>query len=166
MPRLEKKLYKEVVVPSTSSFDYGLPGKTYVGFSTTNPNRKTATIYDLECIKQDIINHFHIRQGEKLSDPTFGTIIWDVLFDPLTDVLKEAITKNVTEIINFDPRVSVDKIIVDQYEHGIQIEANLTYKPYNLTEFLQLRFDNRAGFIAPTTQNIVRESIPSTANLV
>ena len=89
-----------------------------------------------------------------------------MLFDPLTDVLKEAITKNVTEIINFDPRVSVDKIIVDQYEHGIQIEANLTYKPYNLTEFLQLRFDNRAGFIAPTTQNIVRESIPSTANLV
>ena len=166
MPKLEKKLYKEVVDPSTRSTNYGLPGRTYVGFSTTDPTRKTVAIYDFECIKQDIINHFHIRQGEKLSDPSFGTIIWDILFEPLTDVLKEAITKDVSDIINFDPRVSADKIIVDQYEHGIQIEANILYKPYNLTEFMQLKFDNRAGFLIPTTQNIQRDSIPNGSDLV
>lgn len=163
---VEKKLYKEVVVPSNKSFNYGLPGRTYVGFSTTDPTRKGQTIYDFECVKQDIINHFHIRQGEKLSDPNFGTIIWDVLFEPLTDVLKEAIAKNVSDIINFDPRVSADKIIVDQYEYGIQIECNILYKPYNLSEYMQLRFDNRAGFLIPTTQNIQRDSIPSGSDLV
>jgi phage baseplate assembly protein W len=165
MAKLEKKLYKEVVVPSRRSFDYGLPGRTYVGFSTTDPTRKGVTVYDFECIKQDIINHFHIRQGEKLGDPTFGTIIWDVLFEPLTDTLKEAITKNVTEICNFDPRVAVDKITVDQYDHGVQIEASILYRPYNLTEYMQLRFDQRAGFLLPTTQNIQRSSVPFGANL-
>jgi phage baseplate assembly protein W len=92
-------------------------------------------------IKQDIINHFHIRQGEKLENPEFGTIIWDVLFDPLTDDLKQAISDNVTEIINYDPRVQVNQVTVDSYEQGLQIEVDLTYLPYNISESMRLQFD-------------------------
>ena len=49
--------------------------------------------YDFELIKQDLINHFHIRQGEKLSDPGFGTIIWDMLFEPFTSDVQDAIVE-------------------------------------------------------------------------
>jgi phage baseplate assembly protein W len=153
MSRIEKKIYKEVVVPTAKKQSYGLPGNTYRGFSTTNPSRKSVSIYDLECIRQDIINHFHIRQGEKLSDPEFGCIIWDVLFDPLTEVLKEAIAENVTEIINFDPRVTAKKIIVDSYDHGVQIQCDITYLAYDISEYLQLRFDNRAGYLIPSSRD-------------
>ena len=104
-------------------------------------------MYDLALIKQDILNHFHIRQGEKLSDPEFGTIIWDVLFDPLTEQLKEAIVENVTTIVNYDPRVQVTNVSIDQYESGLQIEVDLTYLPYNISENLRLQFDQNAGFL-------------------
>ena len=99
-------------------------------------------------IKQDIINHFHIRQGEKLSDPTFGTIVWDILFEPMTEQIRSLITKNVTRIVNSDPRVTIDRVIVDDYEHGIQIECDLRYIQYNISERMRLQFDENAGFLS------------------
>ena len=104
-------------------------------------------MFDLPLIKQDIVNHFHIRQGEKLENPTFGTIIWDILFEPLTEALKDAIIKDVERIVNYDPRVSADSVLIDAYETGIQITCELTYLPYNISETLSLQFDQRAGLV-------------------
>ena len=70
-------------------------------------------LYDLALIKQDILNPFSIRSYEKIIDPEFGTIIWDVLFDP-TEQLKEAIVENVTQIVNYDPRVQVTNVSIDR----------------------------------------------------
>jgi phage baseplate assembly protein W len=80
-------------------------------------------------------------------NPEFGTIIWDVIFEPLTDNLKELILKNVETIINYDPRVKADNLIVTSYESGIQIECSLTYLPYNISEALRFRFDQANGLI-------------------
>jgi phage baseplate assembly protein W len=142
----EKPLYKNISVGSKSSSD-PVSSKKYRGISTVNNNTNNFVKYDLALIKQDIINHFHIRQGEKLENPEFGTIIWDVLFEPLTDGLKEAIIKNVTDIINYDPRVSVNNVTIQSLESGIQIECNLSYLPYNISESLRLTFDENAGLI-------------------
>jgi len=82
MSTLEKKLYKEITVKGNTRPDYGIGEKTYKGFSTVNPDNIGFQLYDLQLVKQDIINHFHIRQGELLSNPNFGTIIWDILYEP------------------------------------------------------------------------------------
>jgi phage baseplate assembly protein W len=148
MSSLEKNLYKQVTVkPNKRNQDQGIGSRAYRGISTVNPNNSSTVLYDLQLIKQDLLNHFHIRQGEKLSDPEFGTIIWDALFEPLTDQMKDAIKENVTQIVNYDPRVSVNQIIVDEYESGIQIEISLVYLPYNIQENMRLQFDENAGFL-------------------
>jgi len=148
MSSLEKNLYKQIVVkPNNSVQNTNLGSRAYRGISTVNPENSSTVLYDLALIKQDLLNHFHIRQGEKLSDPEFGTIIWDALFEPLTDDMRDAIKNNVTKIVNYDPRVSVDKITIDQYESGIQIEIDLTYLPYNIAETMKLQFDENAGFL-------------------
>jgi hypothetical protein len=59
----------------------------------------------------------------------------------MTEQLREAIANNVTEIINYDPRVQVDGVTVDTYESGIMIECQLTYLPYNISESMRLKFD-------------------------
>jgi len=149
MSNLEKKLYKEIKLKSQQKRNAFYPNsKTYRGISTVNPNSKSPILYDFDLIKQDIINHFHIKQGEKLSDPTFGTIIWDILFEPLTERVKDLVVQNVTRIITADPRVKVDKVIVDAYESGIQIDVTLMYVPYNITESMRLQFDQNAGFLS------------------
>ena len=147
MSTIEKKLYKQVSVKSNSNKDLEyVKAPTYKGFSTISTFSKSNILYDISLIKQDIINHFHIRKGEKLSDPSFGTIIWDVLFEPLTDQIKNKIIQDVSEIVNYDQRVSVNQIIVDSYENGISISCELVYLPYSIVEKLQLQFDEDAGF--------------------
>lgn len=146
---METQLYKEIkVISSQRNKIYTGDKKTYKGISTVNPDSTNAVLYDIALIKQDIINHFHIRQGEKLSDPTFGTIIWDILFEPMTEQIRFLITKNVTRIVNSDPRVTIDRVIVDDYEHGIQIECDLRYIQYNISERMRLQFDENAGFLS------------------
>ncbi len=149
MSTLEKKLFKEITVKGSQPVNpYEAGTKFYRGISTVNPENPNPVLYDLALIKQDIINHFHIRQGEKLSDPSFGTIIWDALFEPLTDGMKDAITQNVTRVVSADPRVRIKSVIVDQFESGLQVEINLEYLPYNIEETMRLTFDQNAGFLS------------------
>ena len=143
----EKKLYKNPTITANRTSQPVMTSKSYRGMSTISNESSMFKLYDLALIKQDLVNHFHIRYGEKLENPNFGTIIWDVLYDPLTDSLKEAIVKNVTDIVNYDPRISVNRITVDTFENGIQIECDLTYLPYSISETLQFTFDRDNGFI-------------------
>ena len=119
----------------------------YKGFSSKE-SKKNFKLYDFDLVKQNLINHFHIRQGEKLENPEFGTIIWDVLYEPMTENIIQAIADNVTEIINYDPRVNVDRISVETYESGIIVECEITYLPYNISESMRLKFDEDNGFFS------------------
>lgn len=144
---LNSKLYDKTVLKSAARDKLTFVSKTYKGFSTVSPDSESFSLYDFSLIKQDLINHFHIRQGERLENPEFGTIIWDMIFEPLTETTKRLIIKNVEDIINYDPRVVADQVIVTTYESGIQIECRLTYLPYNITEELAFRFDQANGLL-------------------
>ena len=122
-----------------------LTSRTYRGFSTLNSDIRNTALYDLALIKQDLLNHFHIRKGEKLENPEFGTIIWELLYEPLTEQLKTLLVKDVTTIVNSDPRTKVVKTIVTQRDNAIQIEVTLIYLPYNIQETMQFRFDQKNG---------------------
>lgn len=141
------RMYDKIALPEVHS---GLPvsPQMYRGFSTVSLNTENFGLYDLELIKQDIINHFHVRQGEQLMQPTFGTIIWDILFEPLTPQVKDLIIQNVTEIINYDPRVKAENVIVTAYESGIQVECVLTYLLYNISQQIQYKFDQANGLLS------------------
>jgi phage baseplate assembly protein W len=139
-------LYDKIKLPAVRTLD-NTSSKIYKGFSTVNQSSENFSLFDFELIKQDIINHFHVRQGEKLMDPLFGTIIWDMLYEPLTDEVKYVITENVNTIINYDPRVIASRVTVTSYESGIQIECTLTYRLYNIQQQLQLRFDQNNGLL-------------------
>ena len=144
MSQLEKNLYKRVTVNQT--VQSASTGRKYRGFSTV-ADANSFSIYDFELIKQDLINHFHIRQTEKLSDPTFGTIIWDILYEPFTIEVQEAIIEDVTRIINYDPRIKADDIVIDTYEQGIQIDCTLTFLPFGITDQLRFKFDKENGLL-------------------
>lgn len=139
-------LYEKIVLKPLSKNENPTP-KMYRGFSTVSQNSENFSLYDFYLIQQDLLNHFHTRQGERLMNPTFGTVIWDLLFEPLTPELQELITQNVNAIINYDPRISASQVIVTAYETGIQIECLLTYLPYNVSQKMQLRFDQSNGLL-------------------
>jgi phage baseplate assembly protein W len=113
---------------------------TYKGFSSSEAN-KNFKLYDINLVKQDLINHFYIRKGEKLENPEFGTVIWDMLFEPFTPDVKEIIAKDVEAIVNYDPRISVQEVQIDSTDQGMRIQVELIYRPFNITEKMSLNFD-------------------------
>jgi phage baseplate assembly protein W len=118
----------------------------YKGFSSKE-NKRNFKLYDFDLVKQNLINHFHIRKGEKLENPEFGTIIWDAIFEPFTTEIREQIAKDVEKIINYDKRIRVESITIDSTSFGIQLSATLIYVPTNQQETLQLDFDKKNNIV-------------------
>ena len=116
-------LYNKITLPATSQPD-NLGSKMYKGFSSISTSTENYNLFDFELIKQDILNHFNTRQGERLMNPTFGCVIWDLLFEPLTEDIKNIILQNVNTIINYDPRVKAESVIVTSYGQGIQLQLS------------------------------------------
>ena len=116
----------------------------YRGFSTVGRTRKFR-LTDFELVKQDLINHFYIRKGEKLMNPDFGTIIWNVIHEPLTEDLKSVIVTDIKAIAGYDPRISIDNVVITEYDQGIQVELQLRYVQTNQTNLLNLQFDNQSN---------------------
>ena len=112
----------------------------YKGFSTYNRSKKFR-ITDFELVKQDLINHFNIRKGEKLMNPDFGTIIWDSIFEPLNEDIKNLIVKDVKRIIGNDPRVTAQNVLVTQFDRGLQIQIELIYISTNQRDTMMVNFD-------------------------
>ena len=73
------KLYNQKTVSQNkiSQGSQSVAAFTYKGFNS-NDSKNGYKSFDIDLVKQDIINHFYIRKGEKLQNPDFGTIIWDV----------------------------------------------------------------------------------------
>jgi len=112
---------------------------TYRGFST-KLNAKKYSLTDFALAKQDLINYFNIRKGEKLMQPGFGTIIWDMLFEPLTEDTQQIITNDITRIISYDPRLAVGQVAVTQQDNGFLIAITLSYIPTDQTETISMNF--------------------------
>ena len=116
---------------------------TFKGFSS-KADKQSFKVYDFECVKQDLINRLSIRKGERVENPEFGTIIYDCLFEPFTEALRDQILEDITANLNADPRLSTKEIIVSEEDHGIAIQATITYVPLDITEKLQFKFDENS----------------------
>lgn len=113
----------------------------YIGFSTqdffiTRTFRKT----NVEIVKQDIVNHIFTRKGERVMMASFGTIIPDLVFEPLDEITIRQVHDEVLQVINFDPRVEIiDFTVTPNFnEQSITVSANLFYLELNITDALNL----------------------------
>ena len=144
---MANKLYnqKTVAVNKASVGDQG-GSFAYKGFSS-NETSRNYKLYDIDLVKQDLINHFYIRKGEKLENPEFGTVIWDMIFEQFTEEVKTIISKDVEDIINYDPRISVNEVQIDSTDMGIRIQADVVYIPFNVNERMTFDFDKNNSVI-------------------
>jgi phage baseplate assembly protein W len=125
--------------PKTSQF--------YKGFSSTDIANVNNKLYDLDIIRQDLVNQFKTRKGERLMNPTFGSIIWDVLMEPMTDEIYDLLSQDITLICNSDPRVVPTQINLNELEGGYLIEATIQLVGTDQSTSLKLFFNQEVGLI-------------------
>jgi phage baseplate assembly protein W len=139
---------KIVIKPNNQVSNYGIVSThIYKGFSSNKP-RQNFKVYDQECVRQDIINQFNTRKGERVMNPKFGTIIWDAIFEPLTELTKTAIANDIRDILAGEPRVEVEDVKVDEYQSGILLELTVRYSQTDLRTVIKLSFDKEVGLIS------------------
>ena len=144
---MSTKLYNQkVVATSNATVNENQGVFVYKGFSSKETT-KNYKLYDIDLVKQDLINHFYIRKGEKLENPEFGTVIWDMLFENFTEDVKTIIAKDVEDIINYDPRIAVNEVQIDSTDQGIRIQADIVYIPFNVNERMTFDFDKNNSVI-------------------
>jgi phage baseplate assembly protein W len=117
----------------------------YKGFSSVDESSSNTQLYDFDLIKQDILNHFKTRKGERLMNPTFGSSIWDILMEPLTDQNRNAIKEDIKRICTFDPRVTPTQMDITEYDSGYLLELTLVLNSTNESTNMKLAFDQSVG---------------------
>ena len=142
--------YKNIVIsPANISSQQSVKqSQFYKGFSTINETSLTNKLYDFKLVEQDIMNMFQTKQGERVMNPTFGTVIWSLIYEPFTDDIKQLIAADVTRILNYDPRVIPTNIDSTEAEYGRIIDATLFYVNQNLSQKMQLSFDKESGIVS------------------
>lgn len=139
--------YKSLVITNANAVPQQ-PVKTsqfYMGFSSQDPSNTTSRLYDLELIKQDILNQFNTRKGERVMNPQFGSIIWDVLMEPMTEQIKQALNTDITTICNSDARAIPTQINLTEFQSGYLIEITLQLVGTDQSSNMKLTFDQRTG---------------------
>ena len=113
----------------------------YKGFNTIDNTFSSVRTNDSELVKRDILNSFLILQGQKLMNPTYGSILTAMAWDPLTPELESVVLEEVKNVISREPRVTINDISLTSYKHGIQVAVSLNYVNSDLSEELFVRFN-------------------------
>ena len=112
----------------------------FKGYSSKTSVRK---LQDIDLAKQDLINHFNTKKGERLMDPTFGSVIWSLMFEPYNEVTENAVKDDCVDIVNQDPRWQLNNVETYSNQNAISVKLNLTYNPTDQQDVLELNFDQQ-----------------------
>lgn len=114
----------------------------YIGFNTVGVITPPYSITDIDLVKQDLLNQFNTKIGERVMLPDFGSIIHNMLFEPLDDVSKEIIYEDVRRVVSSDPRCElVTDPVLTEIDNGIRIEVELNFIPQDTAEHLIIEFE-------------------------
>jgi phage baseplate assembly protein W len=118
---------------------------TYVGYSTIDRNTINAVLTDKDLALRDLLNHFYTRRGERVMNPNFGSILHELVFDPL-DARTEILAKDdVERIIDSDPRWRfVSLKLTKPVEHQLDIRVRVIYDDTGTAEELYLTYTSEA----------------------
>ena len=101
----------------------------FIGFSTKNRQAINHTLTGKELVVEDLLNNIMTRKGERVMMPTYGSIVHDLVFEPLTSDIKKLIEDDLTQIINDDPRVNLTSINLSETDHTVTASISVDLLP-------------------------------------
>ena len=121
---------------------------TFLGFSTVNSiSQKRFRLTDFDLIKQDLLNTLNTRQGSRVMLPREGCMIWELLYEPLTAMVKQDIVQNLSDILAKDSRLTLRaiNIIAAEDQNSITTELQVTFNQTNQLAVMRITFDLQAA---------------------
>ena len=115
----------------------------FQGFSTKTNQFYPQRLYDIELAKQDLLNEIYTRKGERVMEPEFGSIVWELLFDPIGEQAQQDIKADMIKIVRRDPRWNLEEVQSNQTtdQSSITVQLDLTYVPTTTPVQLLAKFE-------------------------
>lgn len=101
----------------------------YKSYSSLNyESEGTFGLSGVDTIKMDILSHLYTDVDERIMMPGWGSIIPRVPFEPMVSELFDQIYDDVVRIVEYDPRVTLQSVIVTPVydESIIMVEITFT----------------------------------------
>lgn len=113
-------------------------GWTFKGFSSVGGFKE---LYDIDLVKQDIINHFNTREGELDWNPNYGSKIQSLIFELQVGSTKQEVEADVRRVMNSEGRVNTQSIDVQEIDHGYLCSISGSYEQTKEAFSLELFFN-------------------------
>ena len=113
----------------------------YKGYSSFEFERvKEFSITDVELVKLDLLNHIFTRRGSRVMMPTFGTVVPDLVFEPLDAETTEILEAELRSVFDFDPRVEIVSfdLLVEEDLNQVTAEVQLFYIELDIIDDFEL----------------------------
>ncbi len=113
----------------------------YKGYSSFEFERvKEFSITDVELVKLDLLNHIFTRKGSRVMMPTFGTVIPDLVFEPLDATTTEILEDELRAVFDFDPRVEIVSfdLLVEEDQNRVTAEVQLFFIELDIVDDFEL----------------------------
>lgn len=140
--------YKSLVVNNANAV-YQQPvqqkSHLYKGFSSLDENNPSSKLFDLDLIKQNILNQFNTKKGSRVMNPTFGSDIWDILMEPMTPAVRDQLISDVKRVCTSDPRMTPTQMDITEYSDGFLLELTLVVNSTNQSGSMKITFNQQLG---------------------
>ena len=113
----------------------------YKGFSSYEFERaNTFKILDQELVKLDLLNQIFTRKGERVMMPNYGSIVPDIVFEPLDETTLDILEEDLVTVVNFDPRVDLLEFNLepDYDNNSVAVHMQLLYIELDLVDDVDL----------------------------
>jgi phage baseplate assembly protein W len=115
-------LYKDLALDLNPAYSYNsqLNRKEFL--------KDVQASYDVQAIKNSIVNAFLTAPGDKILNPTYGIDLRRFLFEPIDDFTTEIIKDDIqTNLPLMEPRITIDNIYIypDEEENQYDIELQI-----------------------------------------
>lgn len=142
--------YKSIVITNPAAV-YQQPARQrsqlYKGYSSLDNKNSSSKLFDIDLLKQDLLNHFNTRKGSRVMNPLFGSDIWDLLMEPLTPEIRSRLVKDVEKVCTSDPRIVPTQMDLVEYDNGFILELTLVVKDTKQTANMKLDFNQKLGIV-------------------
>lgn len=119
----------------------------YRGFSTFEYQRnKTFRLNDIQLVQLDLLNHIFTKRGSRVMMPSFGTVIPELVFEPLDEDTLDTLRDELETVFRYDPRVEqLSLTITPNYDtNTVTASANLLYVELQVADAFEfnIQFEN------------------------
>lgn len=130
--------------PKTTNAPVGIGGGVGTLINPIIPGKKFK-LNDEQLVIRDFLNSLNIRQGEKVGQPSYGTTLWNFVFEPNTPDVQFALENEIRRMASEDPRIIIDYVKAFPQENGILMEVQLAVEPFNQSLLLSVFFNSNTN---------------------